>query len=61
MSIINHACSCGAVYKLTSHNISTRDKDSKECQFCGETLIDWNGGVMWTAELIEHPGDGQRG
>jgi ribosomal protein S27E len=31
-----------------------RDKDSIECEVCGDVLIKWNGGVFYTNEgLIE--------
>lgn len=48
-------CRCGAEYELTKYKLIMRDKDSKECGFCGETLIEWNGGVMYSARLIKAP------
>ncbi len=48
-------CKCGAKYELTKHKLMSRDKDSKDCGLCGETLIEWNGGVMYSARLLEAP------
>jgi hypothetical protein len=48
-------CDCGAKYELTKHKLISRDKDSKECGICGATLIEWNGGVMYSARLLEKP------
>jgi hypothetical protein len=49
-------CECGAKYELEKHKLISRDKDSLECSFCGATLIEWNGGVMYSKRLIEAPG-----
>lgn len=48
-------CPCGAQYKITEHKMIARDKDSIECRFCDRTMIDWNGGVMYSAQLIKAP------
>ncbi|MFL6844359.1 MAG: hypothetical protein ACJ8ER_05715 [Allosphingosinicella sp.] len=48
-------CGCGAKYELEKHKLITRDKDSLECSFCGATLIEWNGAVMYSKRLIEAP------
>lgn len=50
------ACpNCGAVYELRQHKSIMRDIDSIECETpgCGATLISWNGGVFYSATLIE--------
>ena len=52
---MKHSCACGAIYELTEHSIIQRDKDSIECQFCGRELIHWNGGCVWSSNLINVP------
>jgi hypothetical protein len=51
---------CGAVYEVRRIPLPLRDKDRIDCEFCGEELIGWNGGVMYTAKLIKtvEPGGG---
>ena len=44
---------CGSVYKLTSVNVPMRDKDTIECDICGETIHSWNQAKVWSATLIE--------
>lgn len=44
---------CGAKYKLFSAKITIRDKDSEECSKCGNTLIKWNGAIMYRTEMIK--------
>ena len=44
---------CGAKYKLYKIKIPMRDKDSERCVICGNTLISWNGGVMYDTKLIK--------
>ncbi len=46
-------CKCGAKYKLIEHSIMMRDKDSLECDDCGEELIKWNGGCFYTKVRID--------
>ena len=47
---------CGSVYRITSFVTGMRDKGSINCEVCGEELMSWNGGVMYSAELIEQRG-----
>ncbi len=42
---------CGRVWLLTKRKVPQRDKDDISCT-CGRTLVSWNGGCVWTAELI---------
>lgn len=46
---------CGAKYILAEHSIMMRDKDTIECNYCGNTLISWNGGCYYTDEEISGP------
>ena len=47
---------CGATYELSEYKTTMRDKDSLECNFCGETLIKWNGASIWVVkEVIKKP------
>lgn len=46
---------CGAVYQLTEHKMAMRDKDTEECDFCGTRIWGWNGGCIWTKELVSPP------
>jgi len=51
MAIEERKCQCGRVWRLAEHKVSTRDKDTLECK-CGRVIISWNGGVIYTAELV---------
>ena len=54
---MKRACSkCGAVYELNECQTIFRDKDSLECEFCGETIIKWNGASFWVVkEVVKKP------
>lgn len=43
---------CGKKWDIYKGKLIMRDKDSLECD-CGETLISWNGAVMFTAKPSE--------
>ena len=43
---------CGSIYAIKKFKLGSRDKDSINCQVCGEQLMEWNGGVMYQAELV---------
>jgi hypothetical protein len=47
------ACECGLQWKLTRQKTSfgIRDDDSLNCS-CGRELISWNGGHLWTGEVV---------
>ena len=45
-------CECGRVWMLTQRKVPQRDKDYLSCT-CGSILVSWNGGCVWTAELID--------
>ena len=50
---MNRTCSkCGAIYELEECKTIFRDKDSLECEFCGETIIKWNGASFWVIKRI---------
>ncbi len=45
---------CGSVYKVKSIKSPMRDKDSIDCQVCGEKdIYSWNEAKIWTAILID--------
>ena len=54
---MERTCSkCGAIYELDECTTMFRDKDSLECDFCGETIIKWNGALFWVIkEIIKKP------
>lgn len=43
---------CGKKWDIHKIRIPMRDKDSLECD-CGEKLLSWNGGVMYTSKPSE--------
>lgn len=47
-----NTCECGRVWNLTQRKVPMRDKDSIQC-LCGKTLVSWNGGCIWDADLIQ--------
>jgi predicted Zn finger-like uncharacterized protein len=51
MSEIVECPKCGSIYELTKHHSPSRDKDTIECEVCGETIKSWNGGEFYTWEL----------
>lgn len=55
-----HECRCGARYRITSHDIIMRDKDSIECEVCGATIERWNGGVVYAAQRLPDEEKGSR-
>ena len=44
---------CGSVYEIEEFKTTEPDVDSITCEVCGESLISWNGGVMYKARLFE--------
>ena len=44
---------CGSVYGLTSTKIGMRDKDSINCEVCGNEIYSWNEAKMWNERLLE--------
>jgi hypothetical protein len=54
------SCShCGAVHRLHSERLNWRDKDSLNCECCGELLYSWSEAKTWTATLIGKCGTSQ--
>ncbi|KOP78170.1 hypothetical protein AMS59_13830 [Lysinibacillus sp. FJAT-14745] len=47
---------CGNRWEIYKLRLIMRDKDSLECD-CGETLIKWNGAVMYTSKLVDKSQD----
>lgn len=39
---------CGAIYSYEEEHLIYRDKDEKNCECCGNTLISWNGSKIPT-------------
>ena len=48
-------CKCGAVYLEKGTKLPVRDKDSFDCNLCGEELNRWNGGVTYSYKLLRQP------
>ena len=44
---------CGSIYELKSTKLIFRDKDSIDCEICGEELHSWNAAKMWEAKLLD--------
>ena len=44
---------CGSVYEITRYKIIVRDRDSLNCQVCGEELMRWSEASHFSAELIK--------
>lgn len=47
-------CECGLVWRMRKIKTIMRDNDSFNCT-CGREVISWNGGHMWTGELVTEP------
>lgn len=47
-------CECGRTWRMRKIKTIMRDSDSFDCA-CGRELISWNGGHMWTGELVTQP------
>lgn len=64
MSTTKQCKNCQATYRLSSVSVPMRDKDNIECDFCGAELISWNGGIVYSSELLspppETPNEGDR-
>lgn len=43
---------CGKKWEINKITLTMRDKDSLECD-CGETILSWNGAVMYTAKPLK--------
>jgi predicted Zn finger-like uncharacterized protein len=46
---------CGAVYQIEEQSYPMRDKDSIKCNYCGNIIHTWNGGVICSAKNISGP------
>jgi len=44
---------CGSVYEIRRDKIIVRDRDSINCQVCGEELMRWNEAAHYYAKLIK--------
>jgi DNA-directed RNA polymerase subunit RPC12/RpoP len=42
---------CGSEYILSSNPISMRDKDTIDCEVCGNEIFRWNEAKIWFAKL----------
>jgi len=50
------SCShCGAEYEVTYTKTMFRDRDSEDCEVCGEHLASWNGSNIPHYRLIKRP------
>jgi hypothetical protein len=48
-------CGCGAIYEWWEQKIPMRDKDTFECEVCGERLASWNSSRIQRFDLIHDP------
>mgnify|MGYP005815974811 CR=1 FL=1 len=48
-------CECGAVYEVGQQKLPVRDKDTYNCDVCGEELDRWNASNIPTYTLIQRP------
>lgn len=49
---------CGSEYELTYNRVLARDKDSIDCEVCGErNMYSWNEAKIWSARLISKKED----
>lgn len=46
---------CGAVYAVQERRFPVRDKDTAQCQVCGETMAEWNSTYCPTFKLKQSP------
>lgn len=46
---------CGAIYEIIESDYPMRDKDSLKCDCCNNTILNWNGGVIYSSKLISGP------
>jgi DNA-directed RNA polymerase subunit RPC12/RpoP len=54
MSGDNEVCSkCGSIYNMSYTRTIMRDKDSIDCDVCGNRLFSWNEAKIWSSKLIE--------
>jgi hypothetical protein len=45
---------CGSVFRMSYMKICMRDKDSIDCEVCGnEDIYRWNEAKIWSANLIK--------
>jgi hypothetical protein len=44
---------CGSEYLVTKIKLLSRDKDKIDCDVCGKELFNWNGAVMYEANLLK--------
>lgn len=50
---IKTCSNCGKKWGIYKVSLPMRDKDTLECD-CKETLLSWNGGVMYTSKPSEN-------
>lgn len=43
---------CFAIYEVYRHPSPMRDKDTWSCK-CGNEIVSWNGGVFYSAKMVE--------
>lgn len=50
-------CRCGAIYERTEVKFMARDKDTANCQVCGDELESWNSSRVpqFRLSLISRP------
>jgi hypothetical protein len=47
---------CGAVYEVIGYRkLPARDRDSFECDLCGETVARWNASSIPQFKLVKRP------
>ena len=45
----------GSKYEVSDHSFPMRDKGSEHCRYCGELIISWNGGHIYTVKERSGP------
>lgn len=54
MNSQHYTCpTCGSEYEIQRHKTMMRDKDSLNCEVCGQEIESWNGGVMFTSKITK--------
>jgi predicted Zn finger-like uncharacterized protein len=46
---------CGAIYQIIAQDYPMRDKDSIKCEYCGDILLSWNGGIIYSSKNVTGP------
>jgi hypothetical protein len=53
MATIKECSNCGSIYELSYVKVGMIDKDSIDCEVCGNELFSWKSSKIWSDKLIE--------